>query len=352
MNSNPNSFDLFERYLQAVRKHLPAERQDDIVAELRANLEAQREEREAALGRPLTEGEVIDWLKELGPPFQMAARYQPPRYLIGPAIFPVYWRVLRVVLVLSTVVYVIANVALALAQNHDASWVAKVVFGWPSFLVVPAAWVTITFIVLEFFAERYPEKCGEFFAWSSCWSPTSLPPLEKEYPAGKKPRSLTSVAAEFVVEFAVLLWLLLIPRHPFLLLGPGAVILENAPFHFAPVVYVFYYGVVAFSAIQFIWHGYEILTNRWRTRGPVVKLVTKALGLVPSLILFTAPGHVYLVPNPDGSGHLPEGLNLAGANHGIYAGVSVLVCIVVIQFLWELWKTMSAGGHQSSAVQP
>ena len=48
------SMDLFERYLQAVRKYLPWQRQDDIVAELRANLEAQREEREAELGRPLT----------------------------------------------------------------------------------------------------------------------------------------------------------------------------------------------------------------------------------------------------------------------------------------------------------
>ena len=66
--------DLFERYLQAVGKYLPWERQADIVAELRANLESQREEREAGLGRPLTEGEMIDWLKELGPPMQMASR--------------------------------------------------------------------------------------------------------------------------------------------------------------------------------------------------------------------------------------------------------------------------------------
>ena len=45
-----NNMDLFERYLQAVRRYLPGERQDDIVAELRANLEAQREEREADAG--------------------------------------------------------------------------------------------------------------------------------------------------------------------------------------------------------------------------------------------------------------------------------------------------------------
>ena len=87
--------DLFERYLQAVGRYLPWERQQDIVAELRANLEAQREEREAALGRPLTESEMIDWLRELGPPMQMASRYQAPRYLIGPTVFPMYLYILR-----------------------------------------------------------------------------------------------------------------------------------------------------------------------------------------------------------------------------------------------------------------
>jgi len=46
--------ELLDRYLQAVRKHLPWKRQDDIIAELRANLESQLEEKEAELGRSLT----------------------------------------------------------------------------------------------------------------------------------------------------------------------------------------------------------------------------------------------------------------------------------------------------------
>ena len=57
--------ELLERYLEAVKKHLPWERQDDIIAELRANLEAQLEEKEGALGRPLTTAEMEDWLKQL-----------------------------------------------------------------------------------------------------------------------------------------------------------------------------------------------------------------------------------------------------------------------------------------------
>jgi len=37
--------ELLDRYLAAVKNQLPWERQDDIIAELRANLEAQLEDR-------------------------------------------------------------------------------------------------------------------------------------------------------------------------------------------------------------------------------------------------------------------------------------------------------------------
>jgi len=47
--------ELLDRYLQAVKRHLPWERQDDIIAELKANLESQLEDKESELG-PADEG--------------------------------------------------------------------------------------------------------------------------------------------------------------------------------------------------------------------------------------------------------------------------------------------------------
>ena len=101
--------ELLDRYLAAVKKHLPWERQDDIIAELRANLEAQLEDKEAELGRPLTKEEAEEWLKQIGPPIQVAARYQRQQYLIGPAVFPTYWYVLRLALTWCTIIYAIAK---------------------------------------------------------------------------------------------------------------------------------------------------------------------------------------------------------------------------------------------------
>ena len=82
--------ELLDRYLQAVKKYLPTRRQDDIIAELRANMESQIEDKESELGRPLTQGEMEDLLRKMGSPLKVASRYQSQQYLIGPTFFPMY----------------------------------------------------------------------------------------------------------------------------------------------------------------------------------------------------------------------------------------------------------------------
>jgi hypothetical protein len=69
--------ELLDRYLEAVKKQLPWERQDDIIAELRANLEAQLEDRQEEVGHTLTPEEAKAWVGQLPPPAMMAGRYRP-----------------------------------------------------------------------------------------------------------------------------------------------------------------------------------------------------------------------------------------------------------------------------------
>lgn len=333
------SMDLFERYMQAVRKYLPWQRQDDIIAELRANLDAQREEREAELGRPLTEGEMIDWLKELGPPLQMAGRYQPPRYLIGPTIFPLYWKILRLVALWMSVAYAISMVARVFIESHGPEWVAGQIAQYPELLIMLAAWITGVFAVLEFVSERYPDKCPDFMAMAPRWSPTSLPALEKEPPVGSKPRTFTTAMAEFVVQFALLIWLLLIPGYPFLLLGPGAGFLERSPVRLTHISVVFFWAIVAFNVIQLAWQGLSLISGNWRIKSRAHHLITKGMSLVPIAILALAPAHRYLELNAAEAGRLPAGFDFDKVNHDLFGGVVVVLAIVLIQFAWDLWKT-------------
>ena len=149
--------ELLDRYLQAVKKYLPWQRQDDILAELRANLEAQLEEKEEELGRPLTQKEAEEWLKHIGPPMKMAARYQPQQYLIGPELFPVYWYVLKLVMFWAVAVFlIVSGVQLAVDQTSATSAALHAALKIPGVLVQSAGWVTVIFAALELVAKYYP----------------------------------------------------------------------------------------------------------------------------------------------------------------------------------------------------
>lgn len=83
--------DLIDRYLNAVAAQLPVDEREDIVAELRDLILSRFEAREEALGRPLTEAEQLEILREVGHPLVVAARYgKGPDSLIGPLLFP-WW---------------------------------------------------------------------------------------------------------------------------------------------------------------------------------------------------------------------------------------------------------------------
>src|SRR5262249_37496877 len=109
--------DLLDRYVHNVRTYLPQSlpetQRDDIINELRENIRAQMDDREAAIGRPLNEQEQEEILHHYGHPMIAAGRYQTNqearvvfgRQLIGPALFPFYLRVLWIVLAISLAIY-------------------------------------------------------------------------------------------------------------------------------------------------------------------------------------------------------------------------------------------------------
>ncbi len=90
--------DLLNRYLQAVKFWLPRAQQEDIIAELREDIRSEIEERENQLGRSLNDFELEALLKQRGRPLLVAEKYLPQRALIGPALFPAYWFVLKLVM--------------------------------------------------------------------------------------------------------------------------------------------------------------------------------------------------------------------------------------------------------------
>src|SRR5580700_8548839 len=216
---NPN--DLVDRYLQAVRFWLPkSHRQEDLIAELGEDLRSQMEEKESELGDPLEEAEMSAILKRCGSPMMVAGRLGPTRHLIGPALFPIYAFVLKMVLLWILVpvfIFIVGPVNLA---NSGGNWPLAILrtFGnlW-SGLFIAAGIITLVFAIVERTSSRLGDECK--------WDPLKLPPVR---PQERKP-SFAKSACELAFGVFGLIWLLLVPHYPVLILGPAAEFLKAAP---------------------------------------------------------------------------------------------------------------------------
>jgi hypothetical protein len=339
--------ELLDRYLQAVKKHLPWERQDDIVAELRANLEAQLEDKEAELGRPLAKEEAEEWLKQIGSPIQVAARYQRQHYLIGPAIFPTYSYILTLVLTWATVIYAIANAVAIAASNLGGEGVLRAALRLPWIWLINAAIVTLIFAVIERTGVHFPEKFRKFgplagsmtAPMATQWSPLDLPPVGAGGGDWAKPRSFTRALLEVFAGSLFLGYLLLVPHYPFLLFGPGELYLRSLPYQLAPVWFTFYWLLVGLNLFELSWKIVDLARGAWqRPENRARHLAMHALSLVPLSVLLAAPDHkLFLLKNPaaDAAAH---GAALASANKGILQALTIVVAIVVLQLVWMAGK--------------
>jgi hypothetical protein len=210
--------DLIERYVAAVRRHLPKSANPDIVSELADNLRSQAEEREAQLGRALNEDEQSALLRPHGHPWLMASRYMPQQHLIGPALYPyyrqalaivVFWVVLPIILVGGTVT--------ALYSDQPGQWVSNMIRSAWNGGIYAVGMVTIVFAVLEH--ERV-----KFTALEN-WNPMRLPrpSLGRDIP-----RSETVIGLVFQLAFLIY-WTRMIGLPDFILHDGEAVQYAAAP---------------------------------------------------------------------------------------------------------------------------
>jgi len=329
--------ELLDRYLESVRKHLPWQRQDDIVAELRANLESQLDEKEEALGRPLTQAEAEAWIKQLGAPIQVAAGYQPQQYLIGPHVFPTYRYVLKLACSWAMIIYsIVAVVQVFATQNPSGTALLDALLQLPFVLMTTAAWVTLIFAAIEYAVAQGHLRLPALCAPSPGWTPGSLPPLGQDAVTGKKPRSFAQAVAEVVFGILFLGWLLLVPKHPWLLMGPGALYLNGSPFQLADIWVPIYWCLVALNILQLGWNAQNLARGRWQKPHPAFNLVFRAVGLVPVILLINTRDHATVLLKHPAIDQASYGAALGTINLYILRSFQVIVAIVVLQLAWDL----------------
>jgi hypothetical protein len=342
--------ELLDRYLQAVRKYLPLRRQDDIIAELRANMESQIEDRESELGRSLTQGEFDDFLRKMGHPMVVASRYQPQQYLIGPTVFPMYLYVLRLALLWAFIVCMIVAAVVTPLTNGTGGAVVEAVFRTPGILIQTAAWITLVFAAFEFARTRYPHLCPQIEGVTRNWNPGTLPPLEKDSLRQGKPRSFAQAVAEIIFSVLFLGWVLLIPHYPFLLMGPGVALLHASPYQLAPVWWTFFGWIVALGIMQIVAKCIDLARGTWERPSRIQQIAFKVVGLIPVLVLLAAPGHIYVFLKNPAVDQSQIGHNLDQVNNAIHLGFSVICAIVVLQLAFDIGKLVSEAYRSREAA--
>lgn len=316
--------DLLKRYLQAVGGYLPEKMKADTLAELQANLEAEMEDKAASVGRPLNEDEEAEVLRGHGHPLIVAARYQPKRQLIGPEVLPYYWYLMRKVFPYVVGIFALSRAIELIYGPPQAHVIATTAVSFVSVMFNFAAWMTLFFAAVEYVHARYPEKV----TFHKDWDPRKLPKVEAKDDSllPKHP------VVDLIFSAVFTLWLLAVPRFPYLLLGPGVRYLHQFSMGLTPVWHWFYWAVVALNCVQVVFRAIALFRSArpWRR---AMKIVEQFLGLFTVILLLRVREYiVFTGPITD-----PKRLHFAATlNEGIHRSFELVAVLMVLKLLWDL----------------
>lgn len=198
--------DLIQRYLWRVERRLPGGQAVDVVKELDSLLRDQIDAKAEETRRILDEDLVCEVLKAFGSPEEVAARYTAsPRYLIGPAAYPLFLKVAGWVLGGMGLVMLIQAFLRAIASQGQGLGLLLVssMGHWFQASMMALAWVVLVFAVMERVQSKgWPPKLE--------WDPRELPDLpERE----EDKASLASMILELVGPVLTLVLLNYIPKE-------------------------------------------------------------------------------------------------------------------------------------------
>ena len=262
--------DLIDRYLNAVKFWLPGKQQKDILAELAEDLQSQVEERESALGHPLEEEELVALLKRRGSPMRVASGYIPEHRLMIPAMLPIYWLVLKIVL-LWVLAPLFAIVFIGPVFNSGQPGAALLQFFGQAFRTVffVIGIVTTVFALMD----RYHAQ------WIDKWDPRKLPRV----PPAHQPMQWYNDFAGFAFGFAaavfwgVTMW----RRGSFTFAAGWSVVLS-------PIWARLYWFILLLTVARALVDLYCFVRRGWTRGQSWSRLVLDVAGMILAFVAFKA----------------------------------------------------------------
>jgi hypothetical protein len=320
--------NLLNRYLQAVGFWLPRVQKDDILAELSEDLQSQIDDREAELGRGLEETEVAAILRQRGRPMLVAGSFLPQQSLIGPVLYPIYILVLKIVALCYAVPWLLTWIGFAIfdqAQGrfhfalppHGLGTLWTIVF-------TQFGAITLIFAVIDRVSTK-SKLLGD-------WDPGKLPKVR--LPEASKRRCNAIAGVIFgVFGFA---WLLALPSHPFLLVGPAIFAVKAAP-----VWSTVYLAILVLAAAGIVENVVTLARPQLTWFLPLFRIATSILGLWIAYRLIQA--HTYLVAMDARSSQYVAITNLIALICAICAAIGLGMGLCV--YIWQAARAISRSAH-------
>ncbi len=309
-----------ERYLKTVGMFLPKEQKEDILKELSENILSKMEDKEAELGRPLTEAEQEAILKGYGNPLVVASRYRSEtggltfgRELISPALFPLYFKILALNLALALATAVILNLTLHLSAEGTFSRLATQA-------LIQFAVVTFIFALAQNHLNNHPEQ------WEVLITNDFPPPNVKQEPRISRLESVLQIIILYIFASAL----------QGLLASPTLIF---APFQPAPIWYQLYLPLMLFQVVGIAQASVNLFRPDWVRFHAAIQVGLEIASLIVLSVLLVAGNWVALV-EPAGSSAGELQLILQYANQYFFYGLLISCGISIVQLLLKIRQLM------------
>lgn len=174
--------DLVKRYVYSVGRRLPEKQRIDIEKELESLILDTLQGRNPEGEKP-SEKDIIEVLKEFGPPNEVAARYtQRPRYLISPRLYNAYFMLMGIVLGALALGLTVSGVIGFIGRTEGAGNIFTAMIGIiPGFISASLSAIGSVTIVFAIMERVIPEDESIEFN-DGDWNPSDLPeiPIKNE----------------------------------------------------------------------------------------------------------------------------------------------------------------------------
>jgi hypothetical protein len=309
--------NLIDRYIAEVGKHLPRKNRADIEAEIRSTLEDMLDERKQGEG-PADEATVMALLKEYGSPREVAGKYKTHPYLIGPRLFPLFERVVKIIFAI-----VIGASVLGLGVN-----ISETGLSGPEFVSVLGEWFGGLFsglmaafgnLVLVFAIIERTQAAAEFEKEFSDWDPKEL----QQEPDPDKIDLPDNIAT---IIFTVL-GLLLLNLYPNLLVAGfftndtwvSFPILTETFFRFLPWINVM-------GLLQIVFSSFMLSQKNWTPVTRIVNILVDIASMILSIVILRTPGIFNITPDTLRSIGITEAADTLAR---LFAVIPTIIIIIV-----------------------